>query len=100
MAREISGREIISGGLGVLAFALGAGAIRGVVQPAADGAIDSAVPALAILAVLAGVVGLYLGHTRGIGRQLAVVGTGVAIIGLALFGGSIALDLLLDASTT
>ncbi len=99
MARETSGQEILSGALGVLALVLGAAAIRGVVQPPGGTMADS-VPVLAIVGVLAGVIGLYVGNTRGIGRQVAVIGTGVAIIGLALFGGSIALDALLEASDT
>lgn len=97
MARDYSGKEIASGVLGAVALVLGIMAIRGVIQPV-DGVMADDVPFLAVAGLLAGVVGLYVGTTRGLMRQVAVVGTGVALIGLALFGGAIALDLLLEAS--
>ncbi len=99
MAQDVNGKEILAGALGVLALALGGGTILGVVRPP-DGVMAVGVPPAAIIGLLAGVVGLYLGRTRGISRQLAVVGTGVALIGLALVGGAIALDVLLETSTT
>ncbi len=97
MAKDLDGKEILAGALGVLALALGGGVILSVVRPA-EGALPTGIPVTAIVGLLAGVVGLYLGHNRGFSRQLAVIGTGVALIGLALVGGSIALDALLDAS--
>lgn len=97
MASRTQGQELASGGFGALALALGAGSILGVVRPPASG-MSTSVPTLAIAALVAGVVGLYLGRTRGIGRQLAIVGTGVALIAVVLFVGALALDLLLDAA--
>ena len=90
-------KDLIAAFLGVLAFALGAGAILGLLRPA-DGVAGTNVPFLAIAGLLSGIAGLYVGPLRGrFGRQIAVVGTGVALIGLALFGGSIAIDLILEA---
>lgn len=89
-------KDLIAAALGVLAFALGAGAILGLVRPA-DGVAASNVPLLAVAGMFAGIVGLYIGPMRGrFGRQIAVIGTGVALIGLALFGGSVAIDLILE----
>jgi hypothetical protein len=98
VASGAQGQELVSGGLGLLALALGAGAILGVVRPGPAG-IAGNVPVLALVGLVAGVLGLYAGRTRGPGRQLAVLGTGVTLVALMLFGGALALDLLLDAST-
>lgn len=92
-------QDMIAGGLGLLALALGGGATLGVLRPTETGIADN-VLMLAVIGTLVGVVGLYLGRTRGLGRQIAILGTGVALIGLGLFGGAMALDALLDAANT
>ena len=89
MAQDVNGKEILAGALGVLALALGGGTILGVLRPP-GGVMAVGVPPAAIVGLLAGVVGLYLGRTRGVSRQLAVVGTGVALIGLGLIASSMA----------
>lgn len=93
--RDRTAQDIAGAGLGLLALALGAGAIVGVARPP-EGVIPGSVPYLAFVGLLAGVVGLYLAGTRGIAHNLAVLGTGVALVGLALFGGSVAIELLLE----
>ena len=96
-ARGTQGQDLASGGLGLLALVLGGAAVLGIVRPPESGPSGS-VPVLAIVGLLAGVLGLYMGRTRGPGRQVAIVGTGVALIAVILFGGALALDLLLDAA--
>ncbi len=90
---------MIAGGLGLLERALGGGAVLGGLRPADDG-IAGNVPVLALVGTLIGVVALYVGRTRGIGRRVAIAGTGVALIGLTLFGGTVALDALLEAANS
>ncbi|MGI9015517.1 MAG: hypothetical protein ACR2HR_00180 [Euzebya sp.] len=91
-------QDLGSAGLGVVALILGGLAILGVVRPQGGGAPQVSVAVQAVLGVIVGVVGLFIGRTRGIGRQLAIVGTGVALIGLALFGGGVALEALLEST--
>ncbi|MEE8599983.1 hypothetical protein [Euzebya tangerina] len=92
-------KDIVAAALGVLALALGVGAIRGVLVPV-DGVQPSNLPFMAVTGLISGVAGLYIGPMRGrFGRQVAVIGTGVALIGIAVFGGSIALELILEAGS-
>ncbi|CAN5770792.1 hypothetical protein BH24ACT15_BH24ACT15_37600 [soil metagenome] len=63
-----------------------------------DGAISGDVALLAAVGVAVGVVGLVLGPQRGVGRRVAVMGTGVSLLGLALYWGAIGLEAVLDSS--
>lgn len=86
--------DIAALGLGSLAFALGLGGIVGVLQP--DGAMAANLPVLVFGALLAGVAGLFIGPTRGWGRRASLVGTSVALIAVLVFGGDVAINLLLE----
>ena len=88
-------KDIAGGGLGILALALGATTILRVVRPP-GGVMPDNLLVMAVVAVVAGVIGLDLGGTRGIGRQVAVLGTAVALIGLAVLGGAMAIEALVD----
>lgn len=87
--------DVAASAAGLLAMALGAATIMAVLQPEASMAEN--LPQLSIGGLLAGVVGLYLGSTRGYGRRVAAVGLAVALIGLLLFGGDVAFTALLDS---
>lgn len=82
-------------GLGLLALLLAGLAILGVIRPE-DGTIGGDVPILAGGGLLSGLVGLYVGRTTGPGRQVAIVGAAVGFVALALWGGALALESLLE----
>jgi hypothetical protein len=97
VAADTRVRDVAAGALGVVALLLGVVAGLGVLRPPATGTPGST-PVVAAVGVVVGLVGLYVGPTRGLGRRVAVVGTGIALLGLAIWGGAAAIDLLLDAS--
>ena len=99
MRLQFETQDLLSGGLGLLAGVLGVVAARGVLQPPEEG-LASSVLVTAVIGVVIGIVGLTVGRTRGVGRQVASIGTGIALVGLLLYGGSIALDALLEASNS
>lgn len=97
MARDDQAKDIAAAGLGLLALALGAATILGVIRPP-DGVMADNLLLMGGVGVVGGMIGLYLAHTRGYARQLAVLGTAVAMVGLALYGGAIALEALIEVS--
>lgn len=97
MANDDRARDIAAAGLGLLALALGAATILGVVRPT-GGVVATGIPVRGIVALVVGFVGLYLARSRGFGRQLAVLGTAVALVGLAFYGGAIAIEALIAES--
>lgn len=99
MADNEQAKDIAAAGLGLLALALGAATILGVVRPPGGVMADNLLT-MAVVALVAGIGGLYLGGTRGRGRQVAVIGTAAALIGLALLGGAFAVEALVDDART
>ncbi|HUG86155.1 MAG TPA: hypothetical protein VMM13_16445 [Euzebya sp.] len=95
MADNEKAKDFAAAGLGVLALALGGATIMGVVRPPSGVMADNLLT-MAVIANVAGIFGLYLGGTRGRGRQIAVLGTAIALIGLALVGGAFAVETLVD----
>lgn len=95
MADNDQAKDIAAVGLGVLALALGGATIMGVVRPPGGVMADNLLT-MAVIALVSGIIGLYLGGTRGRGRQVAVLGTAIALIGLALLGGAFAIEALVD----
>jgi uncharacterized membrane protein YgdD (TMEM256/DUF423 family) len=91
-------QDIASGALGIIAGVLGAVAIKGVLQPGPSGEPATSVAITAVVGIVVGVVAMYFGRTKGVARQIAIAGTGIALIGIAVFGGSVALEALLEAS--
>ncbi|AXV05224.1 hypothetical protein DVS28_a0517 [Euzebya pacifica] len=89
--------ELPSAAFGLLALALSAGAALGVLRPGPEGMADN-VPILAFAGLIAGVVGLYVGKTRGLGRQMATLGAAAGLLAILLFGGSIAVDAILNTA--
>ena len=87
--------DIAAIGAGLLAFALGAATVVGVLQP--EGSMAGNGVATTVGGLIAGAVGLYIGSARGWGRRVAIVGMVGALVGALLFGGSVAFDLLLEA---
>jgi len=84
-------------GLGILALALGVGAVLGIVRPE-DAAMADNVPVLAFASLVVGVIGLYVGRTTGPGRQVAIIGAATGLIAVALFAGSVAVEAILEST--
>jgi hypothetical protein len=87
-------RDVAAIGLGALAGVLGLAAVLGVVRPP-GGILPDDLAIRAIGGVLAGVFALYVARPRGYGRRLATYGMAIALVGLAFFGGALALDALI-----
>jgi hypothetical protein len=98
MADDDRAKDVAAAGLGVLALALGAAAVLGVVRPP-GGVVADGLVTRAVIGFVAGAIGLYIAGSRGWGRRIAVIGTAAALVGLALAGGAIAIDVLIDRST-
>ncbi|CAN5504928.1 hypothetical protein BH23ACT9_BH23ACT9_18230 [soil metagenome] len=94
MGQNEQAKDLAAAGLGLLALALGAATILGVVRPSGDG--PSNLLLMGLVGFVAGMAGLYLAQARGYGRQLAVFGTAIALIGLAVYGGALAIDALIS----
>lgn len=97
MADKIEIRELASGGLGIMGLVFGTRALLGFGR-LVEGVISDDVALLAMVGLAVGVVGLLLGRSRGLGRQVAVIGTGVSLLGLALFWGARGLEAVLGSS--
>lgn len=95
MSDNDQARDVAAAGLGVLALALGAATVLGVVRPP-DGVMADNLLIRAVVGLVSGLIGLWLARTRGYGRQIAVLGTAVALIGLAVLGGGLALEALVE----
>ena len=100
MADKDQARDVAAIGLGVLAGVLGIASVLAVVRPP-GGVLPDDLAVRAIGGVLAGVIALYVARPRGYGRRVATYGTALALIGLAFFGGALALDALItEAQST
>lgn len=97
MSEKDQARDVAAIGLGALAGVLGIASVLGVVRPP-GGVLPDGLAVRAVAGVLAGVVGLYVARPRGYGRRLATYGMALALIGLAFFGGALALDALITVA--
>lgn len=93
MSKRFDSDDLAPAALGTLALALAAGSALGIVQPDEAGMANN-VPGLGVAALVAGVIGLFIGKTRGPGRQVAIIGSAAAILVLIVYGGLVAFESL------
>lgn len=91
--QKMTAEDWLAAGLGLLALALGVGAVAGLVRPGGEEAAGN-VPVLAFASLLAGLVAIFVARTKGMGRRLAVIGCAAGLVAVVLFGGFVAVESL------